>query len=227
MTEEKPSYKPEGKPEEAKPAPEPAEKPAAKPTAEKPAAPAVKPAAPAAHGAAAAPAEPPKPLEPGQFGQFLKEHGIQSTRLADSSRGVETILLDGDKLDAAMRLLRHSPEIALNYLVTVSGVDNTDSFDSVYVLWSYSNNNELIVKVRIKKSDVKEDGLPMVPSISPFWKAADWHERETFDLVGIRYLGHPYLRRILNPWDWEGYPLRKDYKQLVDALNDRNPHSMR
>ena len=81
--------------------------------------------------------------------------------------------------------------------------------------------------MRIGKAGLKADYLPEVLSISPFWQAANWHERETYDLVGIRYLGHPYLRRILNPWDWEGHPLRRDYKQPVDALNDKSPGSFR
>jgi NADH-quinone oxidoreductase subunit C len=67
----------------------------------------------------------------------------------------------------------------------------------------------------------------MVPSIASMWRTADWHERETYDLVGIRYVGHPYLRRILNPWDWEGHPLRRDYRQPVDALNDKAAGSFR
>ena len=66
-----------------------------------------------------------------------------------------------------------------------------------------------------------------MPSITNMWPAANWHERETYDLVGIKYLGHPYPRRILNPWDWDGHPLRHDYVQIVDALNDKNPHSFR
>ncbi|HEY9788433.1 MAG TPA: NADH-quinone oxidoreductase subunit C [Candidatus Obscuribacterales bacterium] len=173
---------------------------------------------------AAKPAE--TPQEPGQFGQFLKEHGISSQRLADSS-GVETIELEASQLEAAVKLLRSSPEVKLDYLVSVCGVDSQDTFDSVYHLWSYSNANELVIKVRVKKASVPEGSLPSVPSLSRFWNAANWHERETYDFVGIRYYGHPYLRRILNPWDWEGYPLRRDYKQLVDALNDKAPGSFR
>jgi len=123
--------------------------------------------------------------------------------------------------------LRSSSEIALDFLVTVSGVDNIDTYDSVYHLQSFSNKNEFVLKVRIKKSDVPDGKLPNVPSIANFWRTANWHERETYDLVGIRYNGHPYPRRILNTWDWDGYPLRRDYKQPVDALNDKNPHSMR
>jgi len=176
------------------------------------------------HGAAK-PAETPPPAA-GQFGQFLKEHGITTTPLADSC-AVETLQIDGSHLDAALRLLRSSAEVALDLLITISGVDNQDTFDSVYHLWSYQNKNELVIKVCIKKDTVEPNKLPMVPSIANFWSAANWHERETFDLVGIRYLGHPYPRRILNPWDWEGYPLRRDYKQPVDALNDKNPHSFR
>jgi len=166
-------------------------------------------------------------LEPGPFGQFLLEHGIPSKRLANSAGDVETIELEGQHLEAALKRLRNSSEIALDFLVAVSGVDSPESFDSVYHLWSYSNLSELVIKVCTPKSQVPAGQLPLVPSLAPFWNAANWHERETYDLVGIRYVGHPYLRRILNPWDWEGYPLRRDYKQPVDALNDKNPYSFR
>lgn len=167
------------------------------------------------------------PLEPAKFGQFLKEHGIPTTRLADHVGGVEVIAIEGEHLAKALKLLRSSDETKLDLLLTITGVDSADTFDSVYHLWSYSNTDELVLKVLTKKTDVAEGELPAVPSIARFWSAANWHERETYDLVGIRYSGHPYLRRILNPWDWEGHPLRKDYKQLVDCLNDKNPISMR
>jgi NADH-quinone oxidoreductase subunit C len=175
-------------------------------------------------GNAAQPAE--NQLVTGPFGQFLKDHGINSVPMPASS-GVETLELDGKDLGSALRLLRSSAEVKLDLLVTVSGVDNPESFDSVYHLWSYSNRNELVVKVRVPKNTLQGERLPEVPSIAPFWSTANWHERETYDLVGIRYFGHPYLRRILNPWDWEGHPLRRDYKQLVDALNDKSPGSFR
>lgn len=229
--EVKPEVKAEVKAEGAKPAEETKPAAPAAPAAAKPAAPAAgaAPAAaakPAAPAKPAEPAAPPVPLEPGKFGTFLKEHGISSERNADSL-GVETIVISGADLQAALRLLRNSSEVKLDLLLTVSGVDSNETFDSVYHLWSYSNLDELVIKVLTKKTDVAEGELPAVPSISNFWSAANWHERETYDLVGIRYSGHPYLRRILNPWDWEGHPLRRDYKQLVDALNDKNPHSMR
>jgi NADH-quinone oxidoreductase subunit C len=215
------------KPEEPKGEPAKAETAKAADSDAKPAAAAAKPAAPAAaaaHGAAKA--EPAAPPAVGPAGQFLKEHGIATTPLVDSC-GCETAEIDPANLAAALRLLRSSSEIALDFLVTVSGVDNVDTFDSVYHLQSFSNKNELVLKVRIKKSDVPEGKLPNVPSIATLWPTANWHERETYDLVGIRYNGHPYPRRILNTWDWDGYPLRRDYKQPVDALNDKNPHSMR
>jgi NADH-quinone oxidoreductase subunit C len=183
-----------------------------------------------AHGAPK-PAEEPKDLPPGQIGQFLADLGLKSTRLPDSvgSWGpVETIEVAAADLEQVMKRLRTSPETRLNLLEMVTGVDSADSFESIYHLWSYEDMKaELVVKVRVPKASVKEGRLPAVPSITPFWPAANWHEREEYDLVGIKYFGHPYLRRLMNPWDWEGHPLRKDYKQPVDALNDKNPHSMR
>ena len=184
------------------------------------------PAPAAAKKEEAAPAAPPEPLLPGPYGQFLQEHGVASERLPDSC-GVETISLDGEQLHAALRLLKNSSEIMLDLLLTVTGIDHTETFDSVYHLWSYSHVNELVVKVRILKTSVAAGELPCVPSIANIWPAANWHERETYDLAGIRYSGHPYPRRILNPWDWDGHPLRRDYKQPLDGLNDKNPHSMR
>lgn len=168
----------------------------------------------------------PQELSPGFCGQFLSEHGIKSTRQADSC-GVETIVIDANDLIQTMRILRNSPEVELNFLLTITGVDSQDTFDSVYHLRSFYNDRQLVVKVCIPKSSVKEGELPCVPSLANIWKTANWHERETYDLVGIRYTGHPYMRRILNPWDWEGHPLRKDYVQIEDALNDKNPKSFR
>lgn len=180
----------------------------------------------AGHGAKP-PEEPPKELEPGFYGQFLKEHGIESKRHADHTGGVECIEVEGKDLEAAVKRLRNSPETMLNYLITISGTEYPEHFESVYHLWSYEHTKELTLKVKLPKADVKEGQLPVVPSLANMIGAANWHERETYDLVGIRYSNHPYLRRILNPWDWDGHPLRRDYKQPVDALNDKNPHSMR
>lgn len=181
----------------------------------------------AAKAGHAAKVEEKKPPVPAVFGPFLSDHGIKSTRLDDHAGGCECIQLAADDLQSAMRLLRNSDETKLDYLVTVSGVDSKDDFESVYHLWSYENLNQLVVKVKIKKADVKGDDLPIVPSLSKAWPAANWHERETYDLVGIRFVGHPYPRRILNPWDWDGHPLRRDYIQPVDALNDKAKGSFR
>ncbi len=179
---------------------------------------------------AAKSAELPQEIPLGPYGQFLKDLGIGSTRLPDSvgtAGKVETIEIDGMDLHQAMKSVRGS-ETRMDFLLMVSGVETNDTWDSVYHLWSYEDSTkELVVKVRVPKASVAEGKLPAVPSITPFWPAANWHEREEYDLLGIKYFGHPYLRRLMNPWDWEGHPLRKDYKQPVDALNDKNPHSMR
>jgi NADH-quinone oxidoreductase subunit C len=104
-------------------------------------------------------------------------------------------------------LLKHDPAYALDWLRCLTGVDYAADgrLAVVYNLWSFQHRHDLAVKVHIGRDDA------VVPSVTHLWRAADWHEREAFDLVGIRFTGHPDLRRILLADDWNGHPLRKDY----------------
>ena len=98
-------------------------------------------------------------------------------------------------------------ELSFDYLICLSGVDYNDgNLGVVYHLFSMQKRHRIVLKVRVPKDKAE------VPSVEPVWKSANWHEREAFDLFGIVFLDHPDLRRILLPDDWEGFPLRKDYK---------------
>ena len=92
-------------------------------------------------------------------------------------------------------------------LTNLSGVDypKREVIEVVYHLYSYTHRHLFTLKVGAKRDD------PVVPSVAGVWSAADWQEREVFDLLGVRFTGHPDLRRILMPEDWPGHPLRKDF----------------
>ncbi len=114
---------------------------------------------------------------------------------------------DRSKINAVALFLRDEESLQFDNLSCLSGVDyDRDNLAVVYHLFSYALGHSLIVKCLIPKSD------PKIQTVSDVWAAADWHEREAFDLVGMVFEGHPDLRRILLPDDWEGHPLRKDYK---------------
>ncbi|HEY2841081.1 MAG TPA: NADH-quinone oxidoreductase subunit C, partial [Pirellulales bacterium] len=87
----------------------------------------------------------------------------------------------------------------------------------VYHLWSIPNKTSLVLKVMLPRwqNDVAGQ-IPEVPSVAGVWSTADWHEREVYDLSGVRFIGHPNLRRILCPEDWVGHPLRKDYEMPLE-----------
>lgn len=104
--------------------------------------------------------------------------------------------------------LRHAPDLKMDWLANLSGVDYVadDQMAVVYDLWSYDLRHAIAVKVYCSRSD------PSVPSVADLWPVADWHEREAMDLLGIQFAGHPDPRRILLPDDWVGHPLRKDYE---------------
>jgi NADH-quinone oxidoreductase subunit C len=107
-----------------------------------------------------------------------------------------------------MRFLRSDPTLAFDMLSDVCAVDylpRQPRFEVVYHLYSVAKNHRLRVKVQV-------DGqTPSVPSLVELWASANWMEREVFDLYGIRFTGHPDLRRILLYDEFEGHPLRKDY----------------
>ncbi len=83
----------------------------------------------------------------------------------------------------------------------------------IYHLYSYTHRHYVILKVKAPRwKDGQQGQLPEIPTVSKVWAIADWHEREAFDLVGIHFVGHTDLRRILCSEDWEGHPLRRDYE---------------
>ncbi|GAW94173.1 NADH-quinone oxidoreductase subunit C [Calderihabitans maritimus] len=110
-----------------------------------------------------------------------------------------------EKLVEIARFLRDTPGLAFNFLIYVTAVDKIEYFEVVYAVRSLKERHQLMLKVRISREE------PEIPSVTSVWPAANWDERETYDLFGIRFTGHPDLRRILLPDDWEGHPLRKDY----------------
>ena len=91
--------------------------------------------------------------------------------------------------------------------------DHDPHVEVVYQLSSTTLKHRTKLKVKLPRWDNDQEGeLPEVPSVSSVWAIADWHEREAYDLMGIRFVGHPNLRRILCPEDWAGHALRKDYE---------------
>lgn len=127
---------------------------------------------------------------------------------AKFDRDEMTIYLDRYSLREACVLLRDDASCSFNYLSDVTCVDcfpAAPRFEVVYHLLSISKKERVRLKVRLEESS------PVLDSVTAVWPSANYFEREVFDLFGVRFTGHPYLRRLLMPEDWEGHPLRKDH----------------
>jgi NADH-quinone oxidoreductase subunit C len=138
----------------------------------------------------------------------LREFAPESVEEAREFRGEVTIYIRPDRLITVCELLRDEPGLAFKYLSDLTAVDlypNEPRFEVVYHLLSLQTAARLRLKVRAYGEN------PRVDSLVPVYPSANAFEREVFDLFGIQFAGHPYLRRILMPEDWEGHPLRKDY----------------
>ena len=138
----------------------------------------------------------------------IRERFPDEVLSSGSTFGQTWAVIRREKADNICRYLKEDPDIKMDYLIDVTAVDwkpKTPRFEVVYHLHSIAHGHSLRLKVPVEEEDA------WVPTVSTVWRTANWHERETFDLFGIKFEGHPDLRRILMPDDWEGHPLRKDY----------------
>jgi NADH-quinone oxidoreductase subunit C len=147
----------------------------------------------------------------------LKGHPAIARLIAWNPSAVEGVKFDRDEMTIyverssireACGLLKDDPNCLFNYLSDVTCVDwfpSEPRFEVIYQLLSIPKKERVRLKVRLGRDS------PAVESVTSVWRGANYFEREVFDLFGVRFVGHPYLRRLLMPEDWEGYPLRKDY----------------
>jgi NADH-quinone oxidoreductase subunit C len=113
--------------------------------------------------------------------------------------------VDPGRIDEVATFCKFDPELGFKSLVCLSGVDDHANILVVYHLHSLTKLHKAVLKVSVGK------GAPVTRTVTNVWRGANWFERECFDLFGVRFEGHPDLRRILLPDDWEGHPLRKEY----------------
>jgi NADH-quinone oxidoreductase subunit C len=123
-------------------------------------------------------------------------------------RGETSVVVSRGALPDVLRFLKETDGLEFSFLAGLTVVDDWPAeprFNVLYQLRNITLPSNLRLKVRVPGDD------PNMPSVTGIFRYADWHEREVYDMFGIKFAGHPDLRRILMPADWEGHPLRKDY----------------
>ena len=134
--------------------------------------------------------------------------------------GETTALVPREHIVEVCSFLKNSPSGAFNFLADLCGADRgveeEPRFEVNYHLFSTTRYHRLRLKILLNEDDVH------VPTVTGVWRTANWHERETYDLLGIIFDGHPDLRRILLPDDWQGHALRKDF-----PLRGYEPYSLK
>ena len=144
--------------------------------------------------------------EPREVGKVRERFG-DALREVIYFRGEETLVVDPARIVEICRFLKEDPEMDFDLLLDVTGIhflEREYSYEVAYLLLSLKRR----VRVRLR-ARLGEEGE--IDTVSGVWRTADWHEREAYDLVGIRFRGHPDLRRIIMPEDFTGHPLRKDF----------------
>jgi NADH-quinone oxidoreductase subunit C len=151
-------------------------------------------------------------MTPSDIIELLKQHHDQRVISAVAEGSYPHAVVKAEGLPAVAAFLRTQPRLRFDLLRCISAIDwpAKNNIELAYDLISTSLGHAFAVKVMLDRAD------PRVESVSAVWPAAEWHEREAFDLMGVAFLHHPDLRRILMPEDWPGHPLRKDYQDIVE-----------
>jgi NADH-quinone oxidoreductase subunit C len=151
-------------------------------------------------------------MDPLLITKMIEEKFAGQVLGATTHAGQVGVSLKKDMIRDICRYLRDEQSLRMDHLADLTAVDFSTypgdtgmRFEVVYNLISLVFHHRIRLKVRVPEDD------PRIDSVAAIWKTANWHERETYDLMGIKFDGHPDLRRILMPDDWEGHPLRKEY----------------
>jgi NADH-quinone oxidoreductase subunit C len=138
----------------------------------------------------------------------LKAQFPQSIEATAEFRNDLTVVVKKQDIVSVCTFLKTDPDLSFDMIIDLCGVDMytpEGRFEVVYNLYSLRNKKYVRLKVRVDEED------PVVPTVTGVWSGANWHERETFDMMGITFSGHPDLRRLYMPEEFEYYPLRKDF----------------
>jgi NADH-quinone oxidoreductase subunit C len=171
------------------------------------------------HADAEADIEPGKSITPSPLVAALQHQNAEWVGASLEAFGEVTVVVPREKIVDVCSFLKTAPGLEFNFLADLCGADRGPEeeprFEVNYHLFSTTKHHRLRLKVLLNDDDTH------VPTVTGIWRTANWHERETFDLLGIIFDGHPDLRRILLPDDWEGYSLRKDF-----PLRGYEPYSL-
>lgn len=152
------------------------------------------------------------------FEKLKAEFGDSILELVEEEFSDTYIKVSPARILEIMLFLRDESGMEFDYLADLCGMDYKPELGVVYNLYSVKHKHRISLKANVTREE------PKLSSVERVWKTANWHEREAFDLFGIVFEGHPNLIRILNPYDWEGYPLRKDYKTPEEYHGMRVPY---
>jgi NADH-quinone oxidoreductase subunit C len=156
---------------------------------------------------------------PSQIAAALQRQHPEWVSEVIEALGEATIIVPRERIAEVCEWLKTSPDHEFNFLSDVCGFDRGPEeeprFEVNYHLFSTTKHHRLRLKVLLNEEDVR------VPTVTGVWRTANWHERETYDLFGVIFDGHPDLRRILLPDDWQGHALRKDF-----PLRGYEPYSL-
>lgn len=144
--------------------------------------------------------------------EFLKKNFEEAIVREDNFRNQQSFYIKREYLYDICRALKAEPELEFVLLSDICSLDwlgdveeKEGRFEVIYNLYSLKSKYRLLLKVRLTESE------PTIDTVTTIWQGANWMEREVFDLMGITFVGHPDLRKIVTPDELEGYPLRKDY----------------